>query len=202
MRTMKVITVRKLLFAIVLSTFASNMACGDSPAVRNCTWCHGISGEGIYPAPALAGQRSQYIQVQLSKFASHERDNPFSRQYMWPATEALSAQSALALSIYFSELSPRVANDGVSELADFGKRIYENGEPEANIVACIACHGPNAVGVREIPRLAGLSNLYLKRKLEEWGEGFHTSSLPMSRIASKLPAEEIDALASYLSFVK
>jgi hypothetical protein len=50
--------------------------------------------------------------------------------------------------------------------------------------------------------LAGLSYGYLKRRLEEWGEGYHASAeAPMPRIASKLYPEEIEALASFLSFV-
>ena len=119
---------------------------------------------------------------------------------MWPATAALSSQAARNLAVYFSKLPPEAANNGNKLLAAAGKKIYENGEPEANIAACIACHGPNAVGVREIPRLGGLDSFYLTRKLEQWGQGYHASSLPMSRIAQKLSQYEIEALASYLSY--
>ena len=46
-------------------------------------------------------------------------------------------------------------------------------------------------------------NAYLKRRLEQWGEGYHAAAPPpMPRIASKLPPEQIEALASYLSFVR
>ena len=76
------------------------------------------------------------------------------------------------------------------------------GIPESNIVSCLVCHGPNAEGVREIPRLGGLSYSYLKRKLEQWGEGFHAAAEPMPRIASSLSPNEIEALASYLSFIE
>jgi cytochrome c553 len=51
--------------------------------------------------------------------------------------------------------------------------------------------------------LAGQSYYYLKRKLAQWGEGYHaTAARPMPGIASKLSDGEIEALASYLSFVK
>jgi cytochrome c553 len=91
----------------------------------------------------------------------------------------------------------------VPELAAIGRTLYEEGNPEANIVSCVACHGPRAEGVGEIPRLGGLSYDYLKRRLEQWGEGFHrTAAAPMPRIASKLAPNEIEALASYLSFVE
>ena len=37
-----------------------------------------------------------------------------------------------------------------------GRTIYQEGMPDANIVACVVCHGPNAEGVGQIPRLGGL----------------------------------------------
>jgi len=64
-------------------------------------------------------------------------------------------------------------------------------------------HGPNAEGVDRIPRLGGLGYSYLKRTLEQWGQGYHANSgPPMPDIAGKLSASQIEALASYLSFVK
>jgi cytochrome c553 len=140
---------------------------------------------------------------QLLSFRRHTRDNPFSQQYMWGAVENLAPWTAHDLASYFSTIPPQSANDGNPELAPLGRAIYEGGNPDADIVACAACHGPNAEGVREIPRLGGLSYAYLKRRLEQWGEGYHASAEPpMPRIASKLAPDEIEALASYLSFVR
>ena len=135
---------------------ASTAAHADSLAVRNCTWCHGSSAQGYTPAPGLAGQRPQYIFNQLRDFALHRRDNPFSKQYMWAAAAHLSPQSAHDLALYFSELPPKAANDGDRESFALGQVIYQQGMPDANIVACVACHGPNAEGVGPIPRLGGL----------------------------------------------
>jgi cytochrome c553 len=92
-------------------------------------------------------------------FQNHVRDNPFSQQYMWGAAANLNAQTARDLASYFSMLSPKSANDGIPQLADVGREIYFEGVPEHNIVPCAACHGPNAEGLRDIPRLAGFSCL-------------------------------------------
>jgi cytochrome c553 len=179
------------------------VAHAESPAVRNCTWCHGTSAQGFTPAPRLAGQRSQYLENQLAGFRTHGRDNPLSKQYMWGAVESLSTQSARDLATYFSTLPPRAAADGDAELAPIGKTIYQQGMPDDNIVACVVCHGPNAEGVGQIPRLGGLAYSYLKRTLEQWGQGYHVASgPPMPSIAGKLSSSQIDALASYLSFVR
>ena len=172
-------------------------------AVRNCNWCHGGSASGYPPAPALAAQRSQYIEKQLTNFRVHTRDNPFARQYMWGAARNVDTQSARELALYFASLPPRAASDGVPNLAGIGRTIYQEGMPEANIVACVVCHGPNGEGVRDIPRLGGLDSSYLRRRLEQWNQGYHAAAgPPMISIASKLSDDQIEALASYLSFVK
>jgi cytochrome c553 len=151
----------------------------------------------------LAGQRARYTANQLFHFHVGLRDNPLSQQYMWAAAANLNSRSARELSDYFSKLPPKAANDGEVELVAAGRAIYQNGIPEANIVSCVACHGPRAEGVGGIPRLGGLSYAYLRRRLGQWGEGYHRAAEPpMPRIASKLPPNQIEALASYLSFVK
>jgi cytochrome c553 len=175
----------------------------ESPGVRNCTWCHGSSAKGYLPAPRLAGQHPQYLENQLVNFSEHTRDNPLSKQYMWGAAGNLSPLIARDLARYFSMLSFEAANDGYPELAAAGKKIYEEGIPESNIVSCVACHGPNAQGIGDIPRLGGLEYSYLKRRLAQWGEGYDAAAKPpMPRIASRLSPQHVEALASYLSFVQ
>ena len=198
---MKLIKSKIAILAIV-SSAASPLLAGESLPVRNCTWCHGTSAQGFMTAPRLAGQRDQYIENQLLSFSNHIRDNPYSIQYMWGATANLSPQTARDLATYFSTLPPKATNDGDRELIAAGRTIYELGIPESNVVSCLVCHGPNAEGVGKIPRLGGLAYSYLKRRLEQWGEGFHAAAEPMPRIASTLPPNEIEALASYLSFVE
>ena len=196
-------------FAIVVTTetafagdFGSSSA-GEKLANRNCSWCHGPSGEGLSTAPRLAGQTRQYIENQLVDFRHHSRDNPKSQAYMWGAAERVGPEAAYELAVYFSSLTPEAASDGDRNLIAAGQAIYKDGNQSANIPSCVACHGPNAEGVGAMPRLGGLSQRYLKRRLLQWGEGYHaTAKTPMAEIAKNLPPYEIDALASYLSFVK
>jgi cytochrome c553 len=67
---------------------------------------------------------------------------------------------------------------------------------ESNIFSCLVCHGPNVEGVRQIPRLGGLSLFLLEKRLEQWGEGYHVATELMLQIARTLSASEIDAVAS------
>jgi cytochrome c553 len=195
----------KIAILAIFAAAASNVSsrAGESAAVRNCTWCHGTGAQGYTVAPRLAGQRPQYIMSQIRSFREHARNNPFSKQYMWSAVAALDPHTARDLANYFATIPPKAANDGDSTVASRGRTIYMDGIPEANIVSCYACHGPNAEGVRDIPRLGGLSYSYLKERLEQWGQGYHsTPGSPMPIVASHLGPEEIEALTSYLSFVK
>jgi cytochrome c553 len=172
-------------------------------AIRNCTWCHGASAEGYTPAPRLAGQKPAYIENQLVSFRARTRDAPFSKLYMWGAAANLSRQRMRDLATYFSALQPQAADDGDKKLAAMGQSIYQLGLPDSNIVACVACHGPNAEGVGQIPRLGGLAYPYLKRRLEQWQDGYQGAiPRPMPHIAGQLSGQQIAALASYLSFIE
>ena len=191
------------LLAIAIWTASAWVADGEPLAIRNCTWCHGGGAHGYPPAPQLAGQRRQYIESQLFGFQHRIRDNPDSRQYMWAAAEFLSPARVHFLAGYFSSLAAIPADNGHHEMVALGRRIYEEGVPTANVVACIACHGPSAEGAGSIPRLGGLSYFYLKQRLRQWAEGYNAAAnAPMPRVATMLSAEQLDALASYLSFVK
>ena len=200
---MNAVTKKILALALMSLSVSALDVHAETAMVRNCTWCHGGSAQGYSPAPRLAGQRASYIYQQLVSFAYHTRDAPFSRQYMWGAAANLNPPAAYALSIYFSNLPPRAANDGNRGLVPLGEIIYQRGMPEENVAACVACHGPNAEGVGTIPRLGGLDYSYLKRRLEQWAEGYHgTLDHPMPHIATQLSRSQIEELASYLSFLK
>jgi cytochrome c553 len=191
------------ILAVVGSPVPSWAGSSIAASIRNCTWCHGTGAQGYTVAPRLAGQRAPYIEAQLRGYAAHSRDNPLSKQYMWAAAANLRTDAVRDLADYFASLPPKSARDGHQALAEKGQSIYLQGIPDANIAACLACHGPAGQGVREIPRLGGLSYFYLKRRLEEWGQGYHSApDSPMPLVASTLGANEIEALASYLSFVK
>lgn len=189
--------------AIIVSAAPALAAEFGNGGVRNCTWCHGPSAQGYALAPRLAGQRYRYIENQLGSFARHRRDNPFSKMYMWHAAANLNRESAHYLAYYFSSLHPKAANDGNRNLVALGRTIYEQGVPSDNVVACIACHGPRAQGFAQIPRLGGLSYSYLQNRLQQWRDGYDRAAAhPMPHVAGQLSANQLAALASYLSFIK
>jgi len=189
------------LLAILICAAAPSRAQENLP-VRNCTWCHGPSAQGFSTAPRIAGQQPHYIVEQLLAFKDHSRDNPTSKQYMWGATARVGPELASEFAAYFAALPAEPANDGNSALVEAGRALYEQGAADANVAACVVCHGPSAQGFEAIPRLGGLSYGYLKSRLAQWSQGYHASAFPMPQVATSLSPEEADALASYLSFVR
>ncbi len=189
----------------VLAVFflaAAPLSAQEALPVKNCTFCHGTSAQGFSTAPRLAGQRAEYIEKELGAFAQHIRDNPLSQKYMWNAVANLAPGTAHDLAGYLSSLPTEPASDGDKDLVAAGRTIYELGIPDDNVVACVVCHAPNGGGVREIPRLGGMSFSYLKQRLDQWNAGYHPTAAPMPQVARSLSPSEIDALASYLSFIE
>jgi cytochrome c553 len=197
-------------FATVFAFAGKSQAegCG-APAIepsnyveKNCAYCHGPSVQGFGVAPRLAGQHRAYIASQLNRLRSGERDNPFSVNYMSHVAARVLPEHECDLTAYLAMLPPEAAADGNEALAASGEQIFKIGVPSNKIPACQFCHGPAGQGVGMFPRLSGQSYYYLKRRLEQWGEGYTKIAPHMPGIASQLSPEQIDAVASYLSFVR
>lgn len=170
--------------------------------VRNCAFCHGdATVQGRALAPRLAGQHQQYIVNQLVRLRNGARNNPYSLQYMAPASRTTLPDSWCEVGAYISTLPPKPAADGNPELVALGEEIFMTGRPADNIPACQFCHGPEAQGIGMYPRLGGLSYYYMKRRLAEWQEGYSVTAPNMPRIAALLTPADIEAVASYLSFL-
>jgi len=103
---------------------------------------------------------------------------------------------------YLSSLEPEPFNNGDEALVHQGEAIFKTGVPKDNIPACQFCHGPDAQGSGIFPRLGGQSAYYLKRRLQQWVEGYSVIAEHMPGIAQKLSPEQMDAVASYLSYVR
>jgi cytochrome c553 len=172
-----------------------------------CKDCHGPSAQGYvgyFPIPRLAGQQPEYLENQLQAFVEHRRTN----NVMFNVAHSLSPSMIAALAASFRELNPAPLGGAPRQKVAEGKRIFEDGAPEANVAACAACHGPNATGVGEIPRLAGQLYPYLIKELINWGKergqnpAKPDTSAIMSPVAHSLTRAQIEAVSAYLSSLK
>ena len=204
-----------------LTLLAVLLSVGDAPAAERfakakggfqakldyCKDCHGRSAQGFhgyFPIPRLAGQQPEYLKNQLQAFIEHRRTN----NIMFNVAHSLSPAMMDALATDFHELNPPPLGGGARRLAATGEKIFQTGVPEANVAACAACHGPEAQGSGEIPRLAGQLSDYTFNKLINWSKerGQNPTepdiSAVMSPVAHSLTRPQVEAIAAYLSYLK
>ena len=173
--------------------------------IEYCMDCHGPSGQGyrgFLTMPRLAGQTTEYLESQLRAFLEGRRDrNLFIRM---ATVHGLNPATRAALAARFRHLNPPPFGGAPRQLAATGARIYEEGIPEANVPACLACHGPEAQGQNEIPRLAGQLFSYTTKTLSNWSKerSQNPASAVMVPIARNLTRSQIDAIAAYVSYLK
>jgi cytochrome c553 len=214
-RVLKAVSLQLALVTIVCSATARPRD-GHTATVSNpglaakmgyCQDCHGPSRQGyrgFYPIPRLAGQQPEYIKNQLQAFAERRRTNPI----MFNVAHVLSPAMIAALATNFKNLDPKPLGGAPRGLVATGRKIFEDGVPEANVAACAACHGPDATGVDQIPRLAGQLYPYVIKVLTNWSKergqipGRSDTSAIMEPIAHSLTRPQIEAVAAYLSDLK
>ncbi len=127
---------------------------------------------------------------------------------MGNVAHVLSPAMVDALTTHFQHLDPEPLGGAPKELIPEGKKIYEEGVPSAEVPPCAGCHGADAKGQDEFPRLAGQLDDYVINKLTNWSkERGQDSKNPdnsaiMEPIASKLTKEQIAAVAAYVSYLK
>jgi cytochrome c553 len=167
--------------------------------------CHGPSGQGyrgFLTMPRLAGQTPEYLESQLRAFLEGTRGrNIFIRM---ATVHGLNPSMRAALAARFRHLNPPPFGGAPRHLAVAGARIYEEGIPEANVPACLACHGPDAQGQDAIPRLAGQLFSYTTKTLSNWGteRGQNPAAAVMVPIAHNLSRSQIAAIAAYVNNLK
>jgi cytochrome c553 len=175
--------------------------------IAYCKTCHGVSGQGFHgstPIPRLAGQQPQYIENQLKAFIERRRNN----KYMYNVAHVLSPAMQTALANYFHDLNPKPVGGASKELVAAGKKIYEEGLLDVNVPPCASCHGPEAKGDGEFPRLAGQLHDYIFNKLVNWGEErgqdlkHPDTSAIMQPIAHNLTKTQIESVAAYLNYLE
>lgn len=213
---MKVIGLRMALQTAVLAVaFSAAGHAEDAGMARRqgleakleyCKTCHGLSGQGYlgyFPMPRLAGQQPEYIEAQLRAFIERRRTNSI----MFNVAHVLSPSMLTALAAHFRNLDPKPFGGAPRGSMATGKKIYEEGLPEANVPACSACHGTDGTGQNEIPRLAGQLYAYTVGQMTGWsrnrgqGSAADTSAI-MAQTAHNLTRSQVEAVAAYVSYLQ
>ncbi len=167
-------------------------------AVAVCGTCHGVDGNSINPMfPRLAGQREWYIVQQLKEFRAETRGDPYAVAYMWGMANQLSNATIDALAKYFSSQTPGPGTPHPAAVIAHGKAIFEHGIPSQGVPACAACHGPEALGSKHFPRLAGQHAEYIMKQLQSFQSNMRDVAI-MHGVAQTLHTAQMRAVADYL----
>jgi cytochrome c553 len=186
------------------SLFVSASAFSDEDAeiaklaTQVCANCHGPHGDSVSSAfPRLAGQQAAYIEIQLKAFKDQSRGDAYAQAYMWGMASQLDEGTMKRLSAYYAAERPNPGRTGDAARMAKGKNIFQNGLPEANILACASCHGDNAQGKDAIPRLAGQHPEYLVKQLAAFKSMQRANNPVMHAMTDKMTLEQMQAVAEY-----
>ena len=174
--------------------------------IEYCTDCHGPSGRGYrgyYPIPRLAGQQPEYVENQLRAFVEKRRVKP---SLSLARIHGVRSSMRGALAHHFARLNPKPIGGVPMQLVAQGRKLYQDGDPEANVPACAACHGPQGEGAGANPRLAGQLYPYTVGRLSDLAkehsrEASETAGIMMP-IARSLSRSQRDAIAAYVGNLK
>jgi cytochrome c553 len=176
------------------------LARGEEIVQAKCFICHGAEGESSSPAfPRLAGQNANYMVRQLTDYKSGRRKSTT----MQPMVEDLNEADFKALGVFFATRPTHGHEVADPELAAVGLYIFKHGNPDSGVASCASCHGANAHGSDNLPRLAGQHAQYTLNQLKQFNKRERTNdNAVMHGIASKLTELEAKGVASYISGLK
>jgi len=167
-------------------------------AVTVCGTCHGAQGNSTQPKfPRLAGQNANYLTTQLKAFRSQARGDPDAIGYMWGMAAELDDDTISGLAAYYAAQKPEPSARGSSATTSRGREIYGKGIAAEGVPACSSCHGPDAHGLQDFPRLAGQHAQYVLKQLASFQSNMRNVAI-MHGVAQNLRLEEMNAVAAYL----
>ncbi|MGI9272637.1 MAG: c-type cytochrome [Woeseiaceae bacterium] len=170
-----------------------------------CAACHGQQGEGLQAlnAPKLTGQSAWYMKRQIQNYqtgarGAHQND-VFGKQ-MAPMAMTLASEAAINNVIaHIQTLPDEPAPATIEGDVENGADLYR---------ICAYCHADDAGGIQALnaPRMAGMTDWYLKRQLENFQQeirGLHPTDFygfQMSLMSKTLYGEQdVNDLIAYIN---
>lgn len=212
------VRVRNIKALAALAVVLSAAACNEAPPpvsmargkalFETCTPCHGDRGLGnaSLSVPSIAGLPAWYVEKQLRNFqASIRGANPYDTigLHMESMSRTMDLKNDIpSVAMYVASL-PRIKPTPTLKGGDVqaGATVYER---------CVACHGAKGQGNKVIgaPPLAGASDYYLLRQLEDFKKGWRGTNPKdiggQTMRPNALPLDQRDLLnvVAYISTLK
>ena len=154
-----------------------------------CGSCHGKDGNSRRDyIPNLADQHPLYLFEQFEKFGNGVRED----YVMSKLAQTLTVEERINIAVYYSLQQAKPRTSPAPDLIDAGRAKFQ--------AKCSACHGKEAEGFRDMPRLAGQPSEYIKIALKRFKDmDPAVQSSPMIGIAAPLTAGDVEELAAFLT---
>lgn len=207
---------------LVMSPVA--FAQGNAPRIVtwNCSGCHAVDGNAqLRHFPRLAGVDASYIEQRIATFQAAPAppsdellywlikpaaarkiaasSTPEARADMVGIAHATTQQEAKAAAAWYSTQQPAPGHSANPTLIESGKALFLNGSAAKSVVACQSCHGAQAQGQDNAPRLAGQNSSYLVNQLQRFRAGARTHPTDMTSTATRFDNDQIRAITAYLA---
>lgn len=171
---------------------------GEERAVNLCSSCHGPRGISTSPEfPILAAQRPGYLENQIDNFRHKTRSEKDAHDFMWGIAGNLDPAVIKGIAAYYADQPPAPGRPGDPALVAKGKELFDKGSPGRGIPACTSCHGQDAEGMADFPRLAGQHAKYVAKQLN-YIQSLVRAAPVMHGIVKELTQPEIEAVAAYV----
>jgi len=116
---------------------------------------------------------------------------------MWGMAAELSDDTIEALAKYYASQRPTANTSGNIAAIARGREIYLHGIETDGVPACATCHGADARGTADFPRLAGQHAQYVLKQLGAFRSNMRNVAV-MHGVAQNLPLAEMHSVAAYL----
>jgi cytochrome c553 len=169
-------------------------------SIDGCQQCHSTSSQYFQEVNGvLSGQHANYLVKQLSDMQTQKRRLPkdFLSFHQMPTSKMKSYAT------YFTQQAKTTLSSNSVDNIAAGKQLYNFGNDERKIPACMACHIKNGHGIAEadIPALNGQTNAYIQQQLKNFRSGRRSNDKNnlMQNTAVRLTDQDITALAHYIT---
>ncbi|MBV8145623.1 MAG: c-type cytochrome, partial [Gammaproteobacteria bacterium] len=122
---------------------------------------------------------------------------PDAISYMWGMAAELDDETIAALAAYYAAQKPEAGPRAAQAHTTRGREIYEKGIPAEGVPACSSCHGADAHGTQDFPRLASQHEQYILKQLGSFQSNMRNVAI-MHGVALNLKSPEMQSVASFL----
>jgi cytochrome c553 len=177
---------------------AADVAEGKRVAEGSCVRCHGANGiSTIKGIPHLAGQRPEYLHLELRAYQSGARGD----KAMDGAVQFLSDDALFKVAAYYASLDPAQPDAKTAAKAAPAKPDPVSAG-KAAAAGCAGCHGEAGVSKTPgTPSLIGLDPKYLVSAMKAYKSGQRKNEM-MKTMLSAITEADLNNIALYYALQK